>query len=64
MNSGDVAKIVKLNDAFRRSGLGVVITRGVQALPDLQGLLEDVRWYDQFAHDPEEDGDEHDLGAL
>ena len=57
-------ELAKLNDKFRRSGSGVTITPGVQGLPDLSELLEEIRWYEQFAHDPEEDGDEHDLGAI
>lgn len=52
-----------LNDQFRKSGLGVVLTNGVQSVKDLDGLLEAIREYDDF------DGDndpwlEHDLGRI
>jgi hypothetical protein len=52
-----------LNDAFRRSGDGVVATPGVAALDSLDGLLEAVRDYDDFTPDNDPYG-EHDMGKL
>ena len=57
------AAIAKLNDEFRRSGHMVTITEGVQVLDDLSGLLEEVRWFNDF----NEDNDpyhEHDFGTV
>jgi Protein of unknown function (DUF3768) len=55
--------IAKLNDEFRRRGDGVTITSGIQEIPDLYGLLEEVRSYDRF--DPDNDPYcEHDFGSL
>ena len=55
--------IAQLNDEFRRSGQGVFITPGVQALPDVPGLLQAVRDFNIFtsANDPY---GEHDFGAI
>src|SRR5262245_54707864 len=55
--------IADLNDAFRRSGEGVVATQGVAALDSLDGLLEAVRDYDDFTPDNDPNG-EHDYGSL
>ena len=56
-------KVAALNDAFRRAGLGVTITAGVQVLPDLYGLMEEVRRFDNWTaeNDPYE---EHDFGQI
>ncbi len=63
MAAEQASKIAELNDAFRRSGAGVVITVGVQALDDVTGLLREVRMFDAFT----EDNDpyrEHDFGSI
>jgi hypothetical protein len=40
-----------LNDQFRASGRGVVMTPGVQALPDLNELLKAIREFTKFNED-------------
>jgi hypothetical protein len=46
METEQATQVAALNDAFRMAGHGVTITSGVQALPDLHGLLEEVRRFD------------------
>lgn len=61
----DTERIRTLNDAFRKSfdGDQVVITSGVARLPNVIGLLSQVRAYDNFP--PEDDvWEEHDFGWL
>jgi len=52
-----------LNDQFRSSGRGVVLTGGVQSIQDLPGLLRAITEYDDFneGNDPWK---EHDFGRL
>lgn len=52
-----------LNDQFRRSGLGVVLTGGVQSVKDLSGLLQAIREFDQFNED-NDPWKEHDFGRI
>lgn len=56
-------KIAKLNDEFRRSGQGVVVTPGVQELPDIICLMAAVGGFDDFTEDDDPYG-EHDFGSL
>lgn len=56
-------EIAKLNDVFRQSGQMVTITEGVQVLDDLSGLLEEVRWFNDFNEDNDPYG-EHDFGTV
>jgi hypothetical protein len=56
-------EIAALNDAFREGGLGVVVTRGIQGLDDLAGLMKAVRGFDTFTTDNDPYG-EHDFGSL
>jgi len=58
-----VAQIAHLNDAFRRSTQAVMITQGVQALPDVLGLVRAVRVFNTFTpyNDPY---NEHDFGSI
>ena len=56
-------KVAKLNDAFRRSGFGVTITPGVQALEDVVGLIDEIRKLDTFTEDNDPYG-EHDFGSV
>jgi Protein of unknown function (DUF3768) len=57
------AQIAHLNDVFRRSGQGVMITQGVQALPDVLGLVRAVQVFDTFTPDNDPFG-EHDFGSI
>jgi hypothetical protein len=56
-------RIATLNDVFRRSGWGITLTQGVQALEDVAGLLEAVRGFDTFTED-NDPHHEHDFGSL
>ena len=44
-------EIAQLNDAFRRSTQEVMVTQGVQALPNVLGLVRAVRVFDSFTPD-------------
>jgi hypothetical protein len=61
------ARIRQLNDAFRRTFAGgrVVLTSGVDALPDLikARALQLVRIFDDFSEDNDPHG-EHDFGSF
>jgi Protein of unknown function (DUF3768) len=57
------AQIAYLNDAFRRSTREVMITPGVQALPEVLGLVHAVRVFDTFTPDNDPWG-EHDFGSI
>lgn len=63
MQTEDVLEIAQLNDQFRRSGFGIVVTPGVQTLENLSGLIDEVRWFDEFTEDNDPDG-EHDFGTV
>lgn len=63
MQTEHASAIAMANDAFRWKGDGVTITSGVQMLEDLYGLLESVRWYDDFNAD-NDPYSEHDFGSL
>ena len=55
-------EIAKLNDEFRK-GYTFMMTRGVQAMPDVQGVVEAVRTFSTFSEDNDPYG-EHDFGSL
>lgn len=55
--------IAELNDEFRQSGRDLFITPGVQALPDIYGLIHAVQTFDTFTPDNDPYG-EHDFGAI
>jgi hypothetical protein len=63
MQTENCDQIAKLNDAFRRSGFGIVVTPGVQAIEDLSGLINEVRRFDEFTEDNDPYG-EHDFGTV
>ena len=63
MQTESAVEIAKKNDAFRRSGFGIVVTPGVQAVEDLSGLIDEVRRFDEFTEDNDPYG-EHDFGSL
>ncbi len=55
--------IAALNDKFRRSGFGLMITPGVKAIDDLIGLLGEVKAFHAFTEDNDPYG-EHDFGTI
>jgi hypothetical protein len=63
MDKERAAKIAAWNDAFRKTGFGVMITRGIQYLPDVCGLMEAVKRFNKFDADNDPYG-EHDFGTL
>lgn len=58
-------RIRDLNDRARQSftGCRVVITQGIQSLPDVPAVLDQVRWYNRFTSDNDPYG-EHDFGSF
>jgi hypothetical protein len=54
--------IAERHDAFRRTGQ-FLVTQGVLALPEPDGLLQAVRHFDDFTPDNDPHG-EHDFGAI
>jgi len=63
MDEARAAEIAKLNDGFRRSRVRLYVTRGVEALDDVQGLLREVTRFDTFTEDNDTYG-EHDFGVI
>ncbi len=59
----EVAKVAMLNDEFRQSGMGVMLTGGVQSIEDINGLMQAVREYDNF-NDKNDPWHEHDFGKI
>lgn len=55
--------IAQANDEFRRAGWGVTVTLGIQTLDDVNGLMHEIREFDQFTPDNDPYG-EHDFGSL
>lgn len=60
-----VARIAELNDAARTSftGARIVITKGIAAMDDLDGLYAKVRAFDDFTERNDPYG-EHDFGSV
>ena len=58
-----VSKIATLNDAFRKAGIGYMLTGGVQTVTNLMGLLQAIKDYDNFNEDNDPYG-EHDFGRI
>jgi Protein of unknown function (DUF3768) len=63
MEAEQPSKIAQLNDDFRKSGQGMVITQGIQALPDVPGLIKAVQTFNNFTSDNDPHG-EHDFGSI
>lgn len=63
MQTEEAVEIAKVNDAFRRSGSGIVVTQGVQSIEDLSGLIDEVRQFNEFTEDNDPYG-EHDFGTV
>lgn len=55
--------IALLNDEFRRTTRDFLLTRGVQDLPDVLGLVQAVCTFDTFTEDNDPWG-EHDFGSI
>jgi hypothetical protein len=56
-------QIAHLNDEFRKSGRDVMITPGIQSLPDVLGLVRAVQVFEKFTPDNDPYG-EHDFGSI
>lgn len=63
MYTESVAEVARINDEFRRSGFGIVVTQGVQVLENLHLLLDEVRRFNEFTEDNDPYG-EHDFGTV
>lgn len=67
MNKEKTARIRRLNDRFRRSGIGgdIFITPGIKELGEegMKAVAAKVAGFDQFDHDNDPHG-EHDFGAF
>lgn len=63
MESVKESEIAHKNDVFRKLGFGVTMTCGAAELPDVTGLMQKIRDYNDFTekNDPYH---EHDLGRL
>lgn len=61
LNKERQAETARRNDIARKLGLGTIITNGAAKLPDTEGLLQNVRAYNNFTekNDPYE---AHDMG--
>lgn len=59
----ELVTIALENDRFRKSGNGVMLTRGVQEFKSIGGLMEAVREYDNFSGANDAYG-EHDFGSI
>ena len=56
-------KIASLNDEYRKSRQGFMVTRGVSALPDIATVIDMVRDFNEFCEDNDPYG-EHDFGSF
>jgi hypothetical protein len=56
-------EVARLNDEFRRTTRELFLTRGVQVLPDIPGLVTAVRQFNTFTPDNDPYG-EHDFGSI
>ncbi|HEU4966428.1 MAG TPA: DUF3768 domain-containing protein [Candidatus Saccharimonadales bacterium] len=59
----DATRIAELNDVFRQSGYGFMVTNGVRTLEGVHKLIELIRQYDTFTEENDPYG-EHDSGSL
>jgi hypothetical protein len=63
MQTENTTQIAQMNDAFRRSGFGVMVTPGVQTLENLAALVDEIRHFTDFDADNDPYG-EHDFGTV
>ena len=59
----DKEKIASRNDAFRRRGLGVDLSQGVEEIGDVEEVLQMIREFDGFTKENDPHG-EHDHGTV
>jgi hypothetical protein len=55
--------IANKNDVFRKLGFGVTMTKAAATLPDIYGLMQQIRAFNEFTDKNDPDG-EHDFGCL
>lgn len=63
MQTENAVEIARLNDEFRRSGLGITVTPGVQTLENLHLLIDEIRMFNEFGEHNDPYG-EHDFGSV
>lgn len=63
MDTEYAKKVAKLNDEFRKSGQGITVTQGVQAIEDVIGLIDEIRRFNTFTED-NDPYHEHDFGTV
>ena len=63
MLTAQAAEIALVNDRFRMSCEGVILTNGVQSVPNLNGLMRRIRGFNHFIKDNDPYG-EHDFGKI
>lgn len=63
MQTDNAIEIANKNDEFRKSGQGITVTQGVQALEDLIGLIDEIRRFNDFSED-NDPYQEHDFGTV
>ncbi len=56
-------RIASLNDEYRKTRQGFMLTRGVSALPDITEVISKVRDFNKFSEDNDPYG-EHDFGSF
>ena len=56
-------ELANRNDVFRKLGFGVTMTIGASTLPDISGLMQSIRAYNEFSED-NDPYHEHDFGSL
>lgn len=63
MQTENAIEIARVNDQFRRSGFGIMVTPGVQTLENLSALIDEIRRFNEFTTDNDPYG-EHDFGTV
>lgn len=63
MNADTATKIAQLNDTFRKSGSGIMLTPGIKSIDDLRGLIGLIQAFNDFTPDNDPYG-EHDFGVV
>ncbi len=63
MDNVKESEIARKNDVFRKLGFGVTMTIGASTLPDITGLMQHIRAYNEFTED-NDPYHEHDFGSL